>query len=170
MELYNNISTTLHEVKNLLSSYALKGTCQSLSDGADFAHGMKKVGFHSLKFAATVCALLALKKLTDYITGSDRQQKILPSFNWDAKEITAVSVTKTEESITPLKDKNGKVIGKTISKKTTTTTSSAPLSPIALGVTSAAFLSLCAVITYAFWNTLEKGLQSASNHLECNLE
>jgi hypothetical protein len=151
-------------MKNFISSYALKGTCQSLSDGADFAHGMKKVGFHSLKFAATVCALLALKKLIQYIIGSDRKQKLLPSFNWDTKEFTATPATKAEELITPLKDKNGKAKGKTITITATTITQG-----ITGRVACTAFLSLCAVITYAFWNTLEKGLQSASNHLECNL-
>ncbi|MBX9923934.1 MAG: hypothetical protein K2Y01_07475 [Rhabdochlamydiaceae bacterium] len=173
MEIHNNASIGFDIIRNKLSSSILNSTCDNLSEAVEFSNGMKKVGYISLKFLATTSALFAIFKLAQYVIGTDRKQQILPNFNSDTKQFTATPITKVEESVTPLKDKNGKVIGKTIMTTTTTTAKALPhnvsdLSPVVSGIFSAAILGIAAFATHAFWNTLEYGFQSSSRYLQCN--
>ena len=137
--------------------------CSGLSDGIDFANGMKKTGFVTLKTSAVICATFAAVKLYQYGVGTDRKQQLLPNIKWDSKGITLTPIVTVEEVQVPTKDKDGKVISHASVTKTTTE----PLPPVSLGVCAATLLGATAIATHLFWNAIEGGLRSSSNYLQC---
>lgn len=135
--------------------------CSGLSDGIDFANGIKKTGFVTLKTGAVICATFAVVKLYQYAVGTDRKQKLVPNIEWNSKGITSKPISGAKEFQVPTKDKEGKVISPSVRTVIT-------IPPIASGVCGGILLGASAIATYLFWNAIEGILRSFSKHLQCH--
>lgn len=144
------------ELPNIFSKIG----CGALSDGIDFANGIKKAGPVALRIGTMAALSLTVLKLYQYATGKNKQ--ISPNcVKWDSKGITLFPKKTEKLVVIPQKGKDEKI------DFTFFRVTRSPLVTASDALIYTAMLGIASVATYTLTNALQKAFQTSSNYFGC---